>query len=287
MSKWVIRRKVWETNSSSSHVITVTKSIPGTDPHIKRDELVCDYTNDHYTYESIYLDKNGVWDLSYSDLEEGFGRWPFKFISTFKDKFIYAMCEYLGDYYGDEYEYNDRIQLFEDIAVKVIPGCTGIDFRRTKDLEIYTTAEGREIEHRCLKYVGYDEDKKEDQYSYLSDDGTYKPAVKSADSYYEVPAIGNIDHQSAGLLKKFIYSKGISLEEFLTNKRYHIVVDGDEYDDYGKWKATSCLYHPEDIEKEYRNGNLRPSDDPEYSAWLKEQNDEASEEASEEASKTE
>lgn len=41
--------------------------------------------------------------------------------------------------------------------------------------------------------------------------------------------IGWIDHQSAGRLKSFIRDHKISLEEFLTNEKYQIIVDGDEY----------------------------------------------------------
>ena len=41
--------------------------------------------------------------------------------------------------------------------------------------------------------------------------------------------IGWIDHQSAGRLKSFIQDHDITLEEFLTNEKYQIIVDGDEY----------------------------------------------------------
>lgn len=45
----------------------------------------------------------------------------------------------------------------------------------------------------------------------------------------DIEDIGWIDHQSAGKLRNFIKKHEISLEEFLTNKKYVIVVDGDEY----------------------------------------------------------
>ena len=45
----------------------------------------------------------------------------------------------------------------------------------------------------------------------------------------QIDDIGWIDHQSAGKLKSFIRDHEISLEEFLTNEKYQIIVDGDEY----------------------------------------------------------
>lgn len=40
---------------------------------------------------------------------------------------------------------------------------------------------------------------------------------------------GNVDHQSDGLLQRFLAEKHISLEEFLTHREYMVVIDGDEY----------------------------------------------------------
>lgn len=40
---------------------------------------------------------------------------------------------------------------------------------------------------------------------------------------------GSIDHQSIGVLQSCLATKQISLREFITNKKYVIFVDGDEY----------------------------------------------------------
>ena len=40
---------------------------------------------------------------------------------------------------------------------------------------------------------------------------------------------GSVDHQSSELLFNFLLHKNISIEEFLTNKKYIIIIDGDEY----------------------------------------------------------
>ena len=43
---------------------------------------------------------------------------------------------------------------------------------------------------------------------------------------------GSVDHQSIETLRRFIYNEGISLEEFLLNKKYLIIIDGDEYNEF-------------------------------------------------------
>lgn len=46
------------------------------------------------------------------------------------------------------------------------------------------------------------------------------------DEYYRY---GCVDHQSAGLLNNFLFSRDISLEDFIFNDRFIVVIDGDEY----------------------------------------------------------
>lgn len=40
---------------------------------------------------------------------------------------------------------------------------------------------------------------------------------------------GYVDHQSNGLLQEFLKEHNISLEDFIFNDRYMVVIDGDEY----------------------------------------------------------
>lgn len=61
---------------------------------------------------------------------------------------------------------------------------------------------------------------------------------------------GYIDHQSADLLYDFLNEEGITLEEFLTNKKYVIVIDGDEYAEFEKW-VKSGLINVDDIDYTY------------------------------------
>lgn len=65
------------------------------------------------------------------------------------------------------------------------------------------------------------------------------------DKYY-----GDIDHQSSGVLQGFLFKEDISLEEFLTNSNYIVIIDGDEYCIFEKLK-DSGLIKSDTIEKEY------------------------------------
>lgn len=60
---------------------------------------------------------------------------------------------------------------------------------------------------------------------------------------------GYIDHQSIGILDSLINS-GVSIEEFLTNRKYFVVIDGDEYDEWAKLKSTGVV-NKDKIEKEF------------------------------------
>ena len=40
---------------------------------------------------------------------------------------------------------------------------------------------------------------------------------------------GEIDHQSQGVLERFLTENKINIKDFLTQKRYMVIVDGDEY----------------------------------------------------------
>lgn len=65
------------------------------------------------------------------------------------------------------------------------------------------------------------------------------------DKYY-----GDIDHQSIGILQNFLFKEDISLEEFLTNSNYIVIIDGDEYCIFEKLKESG-LIKKEIIKKEY------------------------------------
>ena len=254
--KKMIRRGCFETNSSSAHVIVVTKK----DEHINPDTIIWNRNAENMSNDTVYLNVNGTWSLS--DIDDGFGRWPFQMLTTFEEKFKYAMCEFLGYLYGDDPEFDRIYNEFEAIAKKYIPGCKGLHVH-TREMDLYLDKDGNEILHKDLKYDGYDEKNHREIYYYLDSDGNKQPAVFDEDNYYEYPNIGMIDHQSAGLLKNFLKDKKISLEEFLTNKKYVVCIDGDEYMAWDAIKKTGFI-NLDFISEEYNTSG----EDVEFKEWL-------------------
>lgn len=85
------------------------------------------------------------------------------------------------------------------------------------------------------------------------DDGGYCTGIElpiSRWSSKKSKYYGNIDHQSAGVLQNFLFKENISLEEFLVNPRYIVIIDGDEYCVFDKLKESG-LIKSDTIKKEY------------------------------------
>lgn len=243
MAKEVIRENCFESNSSSQHVLVVTKN----NSHVTAEELSYEkYDPDNY--EQMYLDKKGkYW---YHDIYQGFGRGPFEILTTFKDKVKYALCEYCGFYYPDPEEFDKNYNMIRDIVREVLPGFIDFDIR-TEEYDIYLDKNGNELKHSELNYAGYDEETKKDYYLYKDKEtGKMLTAVLDEENVYELPHIGVIDHQSMGLLRGFLKKKGIDLKEFLTNKKYMVVITSDETDDWPRMKASKII-DVDFIEEEY------------------------------------
>lgn len=245
-----IRKGCFETNSSSMHSIVITKN----DTHVTPEEFCPTEDNN----ESIYLCKGKL--LIRGDISSGYGRRPFKLLTTFEEKFKYALCEYLGDKYCDDDDYDETWNMFVDLAKEIIPGCDGIDIYM-QEMDIYLDEDGNPIKKINLYY-----DYEKDGYTYKDKDGNIHDATLDDENIYEYPEIGCIDHQSAGLLMNFLKKKNISLKEFLTNKRYIIVCDGDEYYTWNRYK-NSGMIDKSIIVEEFDTSN----EDVEYLEWLKEQ----------------
>ena len=73
----------------------------------------------------------------------------------------------------------------------------------------------------------------------------YNYSFGEEEKYY-----GYVDHESIGLLQDFLEEKEITLEEFLTNKRYIVIIDGDEYCLWKEAKKTGIIDLNE-IEEEF------------------------------------
>lgn len=60
---------------------------------------------------------------------------------------------------------------------------------------------------------------------------------------------GDIDHQSYGLLQRFLDNNKITLEEFLLNPKYVVVIDGDEYCQLETYQNAGLLKELEVVQK--------------------------------------
>lgn len=237
----VIRNNCFETNSSSQHSIVVTNR----DEHVTSEELLGDGK------EKVYIGKTGGLDLWH--IEYGYGRSPFQLLTTFEDKLKYAMCEFLGHMYSDNPDFDDIYEEFLSIAWEMIPGFTHFGIRE-KEIDAYLDKDGHPILHRDLRYKGWDGENERCRYTYTGEDGQEYEAVFDEENYLTTPDIGMIDHQSSGLLRSFLKKRGVSLKEFLTNKKYIVVIDGDEY---CEWEniLTSGIIGTSNIVENYRSSD--------------------------------
>ena len=262
MSKKVIRKNCFETNSSSQHSIVVTKN----DTHVTPQDLTAEYDEEGYNAnEYIYL-HNGKWSLW--DLKDGFG-WEFRILSSFEDKFKYAICAYLGWMEANDPKFDETWNRFREIAKEMIPGF--VDFSLDyKEVDIYMDENGNELSRRDMIYQGRNEDSSR-VYTYKDANGEEKPAILNTEYVYEIPNVGMIDHQSMGMLTGFLNKHNITLKEFLTNKRYIIITDNDN-SCYSTSLWASGLVDKNNIVE----GFDESGEDIEWEEWKKEHPDEGS-----------
>lgn len=217
-----IRRGVFESNSSSQHSLVVMKN------------------DDHYTVQEIlkglYIQKDGVWDVCELD----FGRAPFRALGTFKMKWLYACASLVEEYNDDAYKE------LEALAFKYVPGLKRIELPMTttciinKDLEENKDYEYGKTEEELNEYL---EQKEKDwgieTIEYWED--------KHGNFCFSIPYTGQTDEP---FLQSFLEHENLSLEEYLTNKKYVIIQDGDEYC-YWQDMKNAGLVNSDAIDHEY------------------------------------
>jgi len=206
--KRVERNGCFESNSSSEHVFVVTKL----DEHLTPEEI-----------RKNALVHNGKLDLRYTEISDGYGRGPFQVLDSYEGKLAYAICVYCGGKENDP-DFNQELNKILDVVQKDLPEVKGFEFVTIKERP-YLDKDGNVVNPYEVDFVP----DKDDTYKYMYQDtkGRWRE-VKKADYYVDVPQIGWIDHQSVGLFESFLDKRKLSLREFLTNKRYVILVDGDE-----------------------------------------------------------
>jgi len=177
--KIVIRRNVFETNSSSMHSVVISKNTGYFTEEEMIDSFYC--SPDIAVHYGAYNKGKIKADFtSHGNYEERdplvFDRCPFNVLYSFADKLRF----YIADHsWTDE----SMAQFIADLK-KDFPFITSIKFGKNK----------------------------------------YKREATEPKYWY-----GYVDHQSSGVLKRFLEKHQISVKEFLSNKQYIVIQDGDEY----------------------------------------------------------
>lgn len=229
-----IRKGVFETNSSSMHSLVV----------MKRNDI---YTPEEFM-DGIYLyddrdtkEPDCVWEPYEGDLE--FGRSPFRALGTFSDKWLYACASLVHDY-------NDNIyKELVTIALKYVPCLKKIKMPMTTlscakkydeecENDSYRQKYGK-TEEELIEYLS----KKEKDWGIEIEYWEHEKGLWR----YDAPDTGYVDED---ILSGFLKKENITLEEFLINKKYVVIQDGDEYCYYNDMKDAG-LINLDAIDHEY------------------------------------
>lgn len=225
-----IRSSVFETNSSSAHSIVVKKDGGKTNSG------------------NIVL-QNGAWIVE-KTRSLCFGR-EFDILGTAAEKacFAIASLRMFAPYKerGRQSSHNEAERKNErmlsdilHIMQKVCPDMSSIKLPMMEEEEYFVKGVGSMPEGR-LKYKRWDEETGKSIYVFIDEDGTERPALPIGQQVM-VPNYGDIDHQSCGLLKIFFGKHpNISLEQFILDSRYVVVIDSDEIDTFGGLAASGIL----------------------------------------------
>lgn len=237
--KYQIRKSVWESNSSSMHSLVVTKK--NSNIRMTQEEIRYEFYLDEDWYKNRH--KNDEKEIVKIDpWNNEFGRSPFTVLTTFRDKLYYAVAEYCGDNYSIK-SYLEADKTFDEVFVPLLTrliGCDEVEWDKNdyRHFEVYVGGgeyldEVEQVPYEKLVYVDKEMAEKEGLteddlvgrcYRNVDEDGK-----KIEDLWIDVSDYGTIDHQSSGLLRGFLKTNNLTLEDFLVRKDVVVVVDGDEY----------------------------------------------------------
>lgn len=237
--KYQIRKGCFETNSSSMHSLIVTKknsNVRMTQKEIREEfYLDEDWYKDHHKNDEKEIVRLDLWDNE-------FGRSPFSVLSSFEEKLAYAIAEYCGNNYSIK-SYLEADKTFDEVFVPLLTrliGCDEVEWGKNdyRHFEVYVGGgeyldEVEQVPYQKLVYVDKEIAEKEGLteddlvghcYRNVDEDGK-----KIEDLWIDVSDYGSIDHQSSGLLRGFLKTNNLTLEDFLVRKDVVVVIDGDEY----------------------------------------------------------
>ena len=229
-----IRKNSFETNSSSQHSIIITKENGEFTPQ----EML----------DGIYLKKigtkKGVWSLYCHNLD--FGRSPFRILHTFQDKVCYLIASMCQTSYWTETAQKE----FEEICEVVKKLCKDISaiVPDTVGERVFKDIDGNMYQQSQVSYLPSSKD--EADYNYVVKSGDKKGTKVRSAGFEDKPYFGSVDHQSDTLLSRFLKEEGITYEQFLLDKKYKIVIDGDEYNELEN-TMNSGLINKDIIERIY------------------------------------
>lgn len=232
-----VRTNVFETNSSSMHSLVITK----TDSKYTSEEImngIC-LSDDKSTNEEDCIWK--IWDED----KLYFGRSPFKVLSSFRDKWLYALASLVREYNDKVYKELERIAKKNIVGLKkielpkIVNSFPNIDNKKNTNNDYakeYGKTESELIAYLEVKEMEWELEAEIDYWE--NDYGNW--------SFY-VPYTGNVDED---ILSGFLKEENITLEDFLLNKKYIVIQDGDEYCIWNKLKETGLVDY-NNIDHEY------------------------------------
>lgn len=235
--KYQIRKGCFETNSSAMHSLVMTKK--NVSVRMTREEIRAEYHLDTcWAKERAKKLNKEVLEIIVHG-ENKFDRSPFTVLSSFREKLAYAIAEYCGSNYTIT-SYIEAEKCFNEMFVPLLirlTGCDEVEYAENKPkcFAIYSDVNGEymdeveEVDYSDLVIAGYKDNIPEDDKIF----GIYKNVAGNGRPIeqvcFDVPDYGSIDHQSSGLLRKFLADNDLSLEDYLVRKDVVVVIDGDEY----------------------------------------------------------
>ena len=228
-----IRKGAWETNSSSMHSLLIMK---------KRQTMTQKEIRDEYYLDEDWRKERGN-TLRLDWTHEEFGR-GFDVLTSFRGKLSYALASMCGSCYSLK-SYIRGENTFHEVFESLLKRLVGVDkvepHMDSESFRVYsdTVTDDLNQDYTTYEEVPYDDLVRNGNWSYYNKDSEpyYKEICNSGrkqeEIWLEVPKFGSVDHQSAGLLQRFLDKYNITLEDYLIRKDIVVIVDGDECDIFG------------------------------------------------------